>query len=86
MIAILGLPTTRSHKAASGRDFMDYEFETKKKDSAQEFARAHQEHPGMSERELEDDDYGYYDLSETIKAEFLNNALVELDVYWTGTT
>lgn len=86
MIAILGLPTSRSHKAGTGRDFMDYEFETKKRDSPQELARAHQEHPGMSERELEDDDYGYYDLGEAIKAEFLNNALIELAVYWTGTT
>jgi len=85
VIAVLGLPTRRSHNALNHRDVMAYEFETKKKASPLELSRARERNPGMNEQELQNN-YGFYDLDETISAKFDNNSLTELTVIWTATT
>jgi hypothetical protein len=80
VIAILGLPTRRSHNAKTGSDFMAYEFETKKKVSDQEVALAHKRYPLLNEEQLMESDYGYYDLEESIEATFSGNVLTKLRV------
>jgi len=79
VISLLGLPTRRSHDVQSRKDLMAYEFETRRKASRLEMARARQQNPGMSERELESN-YGFYDLGEAIEASFTDNAITELTV------
>ena len=64
---------------------MAYEFLTRKKTDLKSFLRARQVHPEMSERDLEEN-YGNYDLSESINIEFLNGSLVLLEVGWSATT
>jgi hypothetical protein len=85
VLAILGLPTRRSHSPKIHRDSMAYEFLTRKKTDPKSFLRARQVHPEMSERDLEEN-YGKYDLSESINIEFLNGSLVLLEVGWSATT
>lgn len=85
VIAILGLPTRRSRDARSHRDFFAYEFETRKRSDPQTLANVRREHLEMSEREFQEN-YGFYDLDETIEAKFVDNALTELKVVWVATT
>jgi hypothetical protein len=86
VIAILGLPTRRSHNTKTGHEFMAYEYETKKSAGPDELARARREHPDMNEDQLMVNDYGYYDLGESIRARFTNRLLTELTVSWVATT
>ena len=83
VIAILGLPTRRSHDAKAGFDAMSYEFETRKKASASEIAAARKANPGMSEQELLEN-YGYYDLEESIELKFNEGLSTELNVSWSA--
>jgi len=84
VIAILGLPTRRSRNANTGMDSMAYEYETKKKSSSSDLARARQAHPDMSEQELLSN-YGSYDVSESIEMKFAGGLLTELNVSWSVT-
>ena len=84
VIAILGLPTRRSHNASTDWDFMAYDFQIRKKASKQELDQAREQNPSTGEQELEKN-YGFYDLSETIEAKFVNNRLNSLDVHWLTT-
>jgi hypothetical protein len=84
VIAILGLPTRRSHNAKTGFDSMAYEYETKKRSSASDLANARKAHPRMSEQELMDN-YGFYFLSESIEMKFAGGSMTELRVSWMAT-
>jgi hypothetical protein len=85
VISILGLPTRRGRDQQNRMSYMIYEFETRKQSTPEAIARARKQYPKMSEKDL-DDNFGAYDLSEIIKAQFADGALVELTVSWTGTT
>jgi hypothetical protein len=84
VIAILGLPTSRSHNERAHSDSVSYELEMRKRASQTSLIHSRREHPEMSEKELEQN-YGYYDLSESIHGEFANDSLVELEVGWSAT-
>jgi hypothetical protein len=83
VIAILGLPTRRSHDAKTGFDAMTYEFETRKKASISEMAAARKANPGMTEEKLLES-YGYDDLEESIELKFSEGLLTELNVSWSA--
>jgi hypothetical protein len=85
VIGILGLPTRRSHNPKAFRDSMTYEFETRKKTDRESLLRARRQNPGMPDYEIEEN-YGYYDLGESIKTEFVNDSLVAIEVVWSATT
>lgn len=84
VISILGLPTRRSHDPATARDVMAYEYETRRRASADKIARAREQNPNMSEEALFRS-FGFYDLEELIEVKFSSRILTELKVSWTGT-
>jgi len=85
VIAVLGLPTSRMQNHKLHSDSISYDFEMRKRTSQTWLMRSRRQHPEMSEKELEQN-YGHYDLWESINAEFVNNSLVTLVVNWSATS
>jgi hypothetical protein len=88
VIAVLGLPTRRSRNFKNGWDDLAYELEAKKRMSSKELAPylqdALKEHPNLDQRNWIKE-YGFYDLSVSIEAKFLNDKLTTLKVDWSET-
>ncbi|HEY0307177.1 MAG TPA: hypothetical protein VGB94_03395 [Acidobacteriaceae bacterium] len=89
VIAVLGLPTSRSGVSKEKREELRYEFETRKHVAPQELARqlkeALQKDPALNLREFHDN-YDFFDLDESIRAQFVGDRLVRLTVSWVATT
>ena len=85
VIAVLGRPTSRIQNHGLHRNSISYDFEMRRRTSQTWLMRSRREHPEMSERELEQN-YGHYDLWESINAEFENDSLVTLVVNWSATS
>jgi hypothetical protein len=93
LIAILGLPTAHSRNIKNGQDDLVYELEARKKKSSQEIAVLMQDelkqYPNLDlklwNKKLWIENNGYYDLSVSIYAKFVNNALIKLKVTWVAT-
>jgi hypothetical protein len=85
VIAVLGLPTSRIQNHKLHSDSISYDFEMRKRTNQTWLMRSRREHPEMSEREL-GQNYGHYDLWESINAKFVNDSLVTLVVNWSATS
>ncbi len=77
VITILGLPTTHSRNIKNGRDNLEYVLKARKKLDPQERAQHMKEFY---------ESVDFYDLSVWIRAKFINNALIKLEVTWIATT
>lgn len=92
-IAILGLPTAHRRNIKNGQDDLVYELEARKKKSSREIALLLQDelkqYPNLDmkiwNKKLWIENNGYYDLSVSIRAKFMNNALIKLKVTWVAT-
>lgn len=89
VIAVLGLPTSRSGASKGKREELRYEFETRKHVAPQELARqlkeALKKDPTLNRKEFHDS-YDFLDLDESIRAQFVDDKLVQLTVSWVATT
>jgi hypothetical protein len=85
VIAILGLPTRRSRNVKNGRDALVYELDVKRKMTPEEVAPFLKDelklHPDLDQREYIRE-YGFYDLSEFIRAMFVDGKLTNLAIRW----
>jgi hypothetical protein len=96
VIDILGLPTRHSRNIKNGRDDMEYVLEARKKTDPRDLAIMMQQEMQISqsltakEREYIVKDFhennDYYDLSVWIRAKFIKNALIKLEITWIATT
>jgi len=83
VIALLGLPTRRSHNAKTGAESLVYDYEIEKKASTHQLENARRENPSMGEQELLRN-YGSFEQLELVKAEFAGDALAQLQVDWSA--
>ena len=83
VIAHLGLPTRRVHEKRLGRTVLFYDFDTTKKTSPRDLARFRRQNPGTSEYEFEEN-FGSYNLAESIRATFERGSLTGLWVDWSA--
>ncbi len=85
VIAILGLPTSRSRNLQNGRDELVYELESKRDMSSRELAPILEDelkrHPNLDQRAFIKN-YGFYSIEVSIHAKFVNVALTNLTVSW----
>lgn len=85
VIAILGLPTSHRRNVEDGRDDFAYELDAKKRMTSRELAPYLQDalklHPNLNQKTWIEN-YGYYDLSVSIRAKFRNDSLTYLMVLW----
>ena len=82
VIAILGLPTSRS-RVHHGKEFLTYQLESRQKTPPAEFTRALEyafKREPEADRKILARDLEYFDREESIRAKFLNGALIELSV------
>jgi hypothetical protein len=88
VIAIIGLPTRFSRNMKNGGVYLIYEHEVKKKMSSSELAPylrdALIQYPNL-DQETWIKNYGYYSLWESIHAKFINNAMTNIEVWWSET-
>lgn len=83
VIALLGQPTRRSRNTTLGRTVLVYDFETTKITAPRDLAKIREEHPGMSEHDIEAN-FGSYGLEESIQATFERDSLTDLLVDWSA--
>jgi hypothetical protein len=89
LISRLGLPTFRSSSVEKKREELRYEFETRKRTDLKEAARwlkdALEKDPSLNVKMFHEDN-DFYDLFESIHAQFIDSKLVQLRVSYVPTT